>query len=114
MHVDAEPQTTPVDSVHIEAVVEVFRLLADPTRVRIVLALGDGEKSVNHIAEIAQRPGAAVSQHLAKLRWARLVTVRQEGNRVYYSLTDEHALRVVKEALLQAEHTVDPDPNHHR
>lgn len=114
MHADTDPAKLIAAPAQIDAVVEVFRLLADQTRVRIVLALGDGEKSVNHIAEIAQRPAAAVSQHLAKLRWARLVTMRQEGNRVYYSLTDEHALRVVKEALLQAEHTLDPDPQHHR
>ncbi len=92
---------------------EVFRLLADATRIRIVLALREGELSVNHLADIVDRSPAAVSQHLAKLRWGKLVRVRQEGQRVFYRLTDEHAMRLVVEAIRQAEHTVDDIPGHH-
>ncbi len=99
---------------YVEVAVEIFRLLSDATRVRILLALQDGELSVNQLADTVDRPGPAVSQHLAKLRWARMVRVRQEGNRAFYSLVDEHAVRVVREALLQAEHAVDDQPAHHR
>ncbi|MCT7018488.1 metalloregulator ArsR/SmtB family transcription factor, partial [Salmonella enterica subsp. enterica serovar Saintpaul] len=67
--------------------VEVFGMLADATRVRIVLALTDaGELSVNHLADILDKPAAAVSQHLAKLRLARIVATRHEGQRVFYRL----------------------------
>lgn len=100
-------------SEHIHIAVEVFRLLSDATRVRILLALSDGELSVNTLAERVERPAPAVSQHLAKLRWARMVATRQEGNRAIYSLVDDHALRVVREAILQAEHVVDDAPPHH-
>lgn len=114
MHAETNGVAAGVDSEYLEVAVEVFRLLADHTRVRILLALQDGELSVNRIAEIVDRPGPAVSQHLAKLRWARMVAVRQDGNRAFYSLKDEHALRVIREAIMQAEHAVDDEPEHHQ
>jgi DNA-binding transcriptional ArsR family regulator len=100
------------ESPYVELAVEVFSMLADATRVRIVLALRDGELSVNRLSEIVDKSPAAVSQHLAKLRMARMVRTRQDGNRVHYSLTDEHALRLVRDAIEQAEHAVD-EPHHH-
>ncbi|CAI9387252.1 metalloregulator ArsR/SmtB family transcription factor [Microbacterium sp. T2.11-28] len=113
MHADTHEESLSPETPLVDVAVEVFRLLSDATRVRIILALKDGELSVNHLADILDRPAASVSQHLAKLRWARLVHARQDGNRAFYSLVDEHALRVVKEALLQAEHSVDERPAHH-
>jgi DNA-binding transcriptional ArsR family regulator len=113
MHADTNHGPIRPDSEYVEIAVEVFGLLADATRIRIVLALQDGEMSVNHLAEIVDRSPAAVSQHLAKLRWGKIVRVRQDGNRMFYRLTDEHAKRLVLEAILQAEHTVDESPRHH-
>jgi DNA-binding transcriptional ArsR family regulator len=98
----------------VELAVEVFTMLADATRVRIVLALQDGELSVNKLAELAGKSPTAVSQHLAKLRLARIVATRHEGNRVYYRLANEHASRLVADAIFQAEHSVDEHPGHHR
>lgn len=91
-------------------------MLADATRVRIVMALSNSEElSVNHLADIVDKSPQAVSQHLAKLRMARMVTTRQDGTRVFYRLTDEHAARLVKEAVRQAEHSVANGgiPRHH-
>ncbi|MFL0565429.1 ArsR/SmtB family transcription factor [Microbacterium sp. 179-I 1D1 NHS] len=113
MHVDTNGDDLSPASEYVEVAVEVFRLLADATRIRIVLALRDGELSVNHLADIVDRSPAAVSQHLAKLRWGKLVRVRQDGNRAFYRLTDEHATRLVIEAIRQAEHAVDETPGHH-
>lgn len=113
MHADTKFERVRPDSEYVEIAVEVFGLLADATRIRIVLALQDGEMPVNHLAEIVDRSPAAVSQHLAKLRWGKIVRVRQDGNRMFYRLTDEHAKRLVLEAILQAEHTVDESPQHH-
>jgi DNA-binding transcriptional ArsR family regulator len=113
MRADTKHDRIQPDSEYVEIAVEVFGLLADATRIRIVLALQDGEQSVNRLAEIVDRSPAAVSQHLAKLRWGKIVRVRQEGNRMFYRLTDEHAKRLVTEAILQAEHTVDESPRHH-
>lgn len=102
------------ESEYVELAVEVFALLADPTRVRIVLALRDADElPVNRLAEIVDRPATAVSQHLAKMRMARMVTTRQHGQRVFYRLADEHALRLVTDAIFQAEHTVSGTPRHH-
>lgn len=89
-------------------------MLADATRVRIILALRDDELSVNRLADIVQKPPAAVSQHLAKLRMARMVSTRHAGQRVFYRLENEHARQLVADAIFQAEHAVDTEPAHHR
>lgn len=86
--------------------VEIFSLLADATRVRLILALEAGERSVGELAETVGKPQATVSQHLAKLRMSRIVVTRQEGVRVYYRLAGEHAIELVRVALYQAEHAV--------
>ena len=113
MHADTKGGRFQPDSEVVDAAVDVFRLLAEATRIRIVLALRDGELSVNQLAETVNRSAAAVSQHLAKLRGGRLVKSRNEGNRIFYRLTDEHATRLVVESLLQAEHAVQENPSHH-
>lgn len=101
------------DSQYVELAVEVFAMLADATRVRIILALRDGELSVNHLAGIVDKSAAAVSQHLAKLRLARIVATRHEGTRVFYRLENEHARQIVSDAILQAEHSLGGTPRHH-
>lgn len=103
-----------VDEQIVELAVEVFTMLADATRVRIVLALQDGEFSVNTLAELVGKTPTAVSQHLAKLRLARIVATRHKANRVYYRLANEHARQLVADAIFQAEHSIDDHPGHHR
>lgn len=102
------------ESPFVELAVEVFAMLADATRVRIVLALRDGELSVNHLADIVDKTPTAVSQHLAKLRLARIVATRQEGTKVFYRLANEHASQLVSDAIFQAEHALSGEPAHHR
>ena len=102
-----------VDEQSVELAVEVFMMLADPTRVRIVLALKKGELSVNTLADLIAKSPAAVSQHLAKLRLARIVATRHEGTRVFYRLENEHAEQLVTDAIHQAEHTLGGQPRHH-
>src|SRR6478672_1526648 len=106
MHADTHQEDLDPSSPLVDVVAELFGPVGDPTRVRIILALDLDELSVNHLAAIVDRPPSAVSQHLAKLRLPRLVTVRQEGNRAFYRLRDEHPRRLVVEALRQAEHAV--------
>ena len=103
-----------VDSQYVELAAEVFRLLADPTRIRIVLALRRGELPVNRLAELVGKSPTTVSQHLAKLRWGRVVLTRQEGNQVFYRLADQHARTLVAEAVFQAEHALEPQTAHQR
>jgi len=89
-------------------------MLADATRIRIILALRDTELSVNQLADTVDKSQAAVSQHLAKLRLGRIVTTRREGTRVFYRLSNEHARQLVADAIFQAEHAVEATPAHHR
>jgi DNA-binding transcriptional ArsR family regulator len=102
------------ESEYVELAVEVFSMLADATRIRIILALRDQELSVNHLADIVDKSAPAVSQHLAKLRLARIVLTRQEGTKVFYRLANEHARQLVADAIFQAQHSLSNDPAHHR
>ncbi|KQQ92558.1 ArsR family transcriptional regulator [Leifsonia sp. Leaf325] len=97
-----------------ELAVEVFGMLADATRIRIILALRDaGELSVNHLADIVDKSPSGVSQHLAKLRLARVVSTRQDGTKIFYRLENEHAQQLVSDAIFQAEHSLGGTPRHH-
>jgi DNA-binding transcriptional ArsR family regulator len=102
------------ESQFVELAVEVFSMLADATRVRIILDLRDNEElSVNHLADFVEKSPASVSQHLAKLRLARIVATRQDGQRVLYRLENEHARQLVSDAIFQAEHSLGGTPRHH-
>lgn len=90
-------------------------MLADATRVRIIMALRDADElSVNHLADIVDKSPAAVSQHLAKLRLARIVAMRKDGTRIFYRLENEHAQQLVADAVFQAEHSLGGVPHHHQ
>ena len=67
--------------------VGMLKLLGDETRLRVICALLEGEHPVNELAELVGAQPAAVSQHLAKLRLARLVRSRRDGTRIYYVST---------------------------
>ncbi|MBK7819802.1 MAG: winged helix-turn-helix transcriptional regulator [Tessaracoccus sp.] len=103
-----------VESQYVDLAAEVFSLLSDATRIRIILALRDSELPVGELAERVGKSPTTVSQHLAKLRWGKVVQARQEGTRVFYSLIDEHARQLVTHAVFQAEHVVERLPPHHR
>ncbi|MDY7106601.1 MAG: metalloregulator ArsR/SmtB family transcription factor [Actinomycetota bacterium] len=90
-----------------------LKLLADPTRLRIVWALLHGEHAVNDLADHVGTSPTSVSQHVAKLRLAGLVAGRRDGNHIFYALHDDHIERLATEALLQADHQV-AGANHHR
>jgi DNA-binding transcriptional ArsR family regulator len=94
--------------------VDTLKMLADPTRLRIVWALLHGEHSVGRLAEHVAAQPASVSQHLAKLRLARLVRTRRDGTHVYYMIENDHIRRLVTEALFHADHALgDGTPAHH-
>lgn len=112
MNADNRACTLAPDSEYVELAVEVFAMLADATRVRLILALRNGELPVNALAEKAGKSAAGVSQHLAKMRLARMVTTRQEGTKVYYRLQDGHAWELVAAAIHQAEHSLGTAPHH--
>lgn len=114
MNADMHPCRLDVDSQYVELAVEIFAMLADATRVRIILALREGEMAVGALAEVVGKSPAAVSQHLAKMRLARMVSTRQDGTKVLYRLENEHARQLVADAIFQAEHALGGQPAHHR
>ncbi|GAB3012225.1 HTH-type transcriptional regulator KmtR [Mycobacterium bourgelatii] len=89
-------------------------MLADATRVQVLWSLADHEMSVNELAEHVGKPAPSVSQHLAKLRMARLVRTRREGTTIYYSLENDHVRQLVIDAVFNAEHAGPGIPRHHR
>jgi ArsR family transcriptional regulator, zinc-responsive transcriptional repressor len=102
------------DEEQVSLAVEIFRMLADPTRVRLLRALAGGERSVNDLADAVDRRNGQVSQHLAKLRMARLVTTRRVGVQVLYRVANEHVSQLVADALRHSEHLGPGTPAHHR
>jgi DNA-binding transcriptional ArsR family regulator len=109
---NALAESLPEDQANL--IVEVFRMLADVTRVRVLFALTSGELSVNELAERVGKPAPSVSQHLAKLRMARLVRTRRAGTTIFYSLENEHVRQLVVDAVYNAEHAGPGVPSHHR
>lgn len=89
------------EKVHLAA--ESFRMLSDPTRIKILWALLQGESSVACLAELADVAPTVVSQHLAKLRLAGLVKGRREGTFVFYSAADPHIQPLLSQALFHAD-----------
>jgi DNA-binding transcriptional ArsR family regulator len=97
----------------VDLAVEVFRMLADATRIQLLWALSTEELPVNELATRVGKPAPSVSQHLAKLRMARLVRTRREGTQVFYRLENDHVGRLVADAVYNAEHAGPGVPAHH-
>jgi len=87
-----------LDPERIEALAELFRALADPTRVGILTALSTGELCVCDLAELFGVTPGAVSHQLKTLKAARLVRSRRDGKLVLYRLDDDHVARLFREA----------------
>lgn len=73
-----------------DSVAAIFKLLGDPTRVRLVDALMHGERCVCDLAALVGLSESAVSHQLRLLRAARLVRVRRAGRLAYYAVDDHH------------------------
>lgn len=87
----------------VEALAETFRVLGDPTRVRILDALSGGELCVCDIASLAGISESAVSHQLRLLRGMRLVRPRRSGRLVFYALDDHHIIELLQQALTHVE-----------
>lgn len=72
----------------LELVAFRFKILSEPLRLRILHSLQDGEKSVTELTEVLSTSQPNVSKHLRILQTAGLVSRRQVGNTVYYSIAD--------------------------
>ncbi|GAB4177001.1 MAG: metalloregulator ArsR/SmtB family transcription factor [Calditrichia bacterium] len=77
---------------------DLFKIMGDETRMRIILALMDNELCVCDLAAVLKMTVSAVSHQLRLLRHARLVKFRREGKMIFYSLQDDHIRLLVETA----------------
>jgi DNA-binding transcriptional ArsR family regulator len=96
----------------LETAVTALRMLADPTRLRLLWLLRDDEHDVGTLAAEVGAARPAVSQHLAKLLLAGLVSMRRDGRRALYRARGGHVRRLVTEALHAADHHLTGVPDH--
>ena len=91
--------TTQIDNDQITELAEMFNLLGEPSRLKIILACLDEEQSVSAIKEKAKLSQSLASHHLRLLKAARLMKSRKEGKQVFYSVADEHITCVLKDMV---------------
>ena len=92
-----------LDAGLVTSVADVFKLLGDPTRVRILDALTHGERCVCDLATLVGLSESAVSHQLRLLRGARLVRVRRAGRLAFYSLDDHHVIGLLHDTRKHVE-----------
>ncbi len=83
---------------------DLFGALSDPTRLRIISVLLDGEMNVGDIAEQLEMSESAMSHQLRGLRHMKLVRSRKNGRQVYYALDDDHVAKLYLLGLDHVEH----------
>jgi len=95
----AEIKKTILPQEKLNTLVEIFKVLSDNTRTKILLSLRNGELCVCDISHILGLSLSAVFHQLRILRGLRLVKYRSKGRRVFYSLTDKHIIRLIEEGI---------------
>lgn len=95
----------PLAEEHAAELADLFRLLGDSSRLRIVLSCLDAPTPVGEIADRLELNPPLVSHHLRLLRAARIVRSQRNGRQVLYSAADEHIRCVVADML---EHVSEP------
>ena len=93
-----------LDDITAIQVADLFKALADPTRVRIIGLLAHTEMCVGDLRLVLGMTQPAVSHQLRLLRNLRLVTFRKEGRHVFYTLADEHIHEMFHQGLAHAKH----------
>ena len=88
------------------ALADTFKVLGDVTRVRILDALARDEVPVCDLAEMLGVTQSAVSHQLRLLRQARLVKSRRDGQHIYYTLDDQHIVKLFEQGLEHVEERV--------
>lgn len=78
---------------------DMFKMLGDPSRLRIVIATLEGPVPVSDIAEQLGLSLSLVSHHLRLLRAARLVTADRRGKQIFYTIHDQHVAHVISDMI---------------
>jgi len=96
---------------------DLFKALADRTRLRLLNLIGDSELCVCFLTEVLKTTQPKISRHLAYLRRAQVVAARREGKWMHYRLTDppdEHAARIFREVRVSLSDHPDLQPDRER
>lgn len=87
-------------------IADIFKVIGDPTRLKIVMALEHEELCVCDLSALIGISVSGISHQLRLLRSNRLVKYRREGKMAYYSLDDMHVGSIIKETLDHVKETV--------
>lgn len=93
----------------IDSLSKLFKVLGDPTRIKILWALNVHDLCVFDICEVLGMTKSAVSHQLGTLKEAKLVKARREGKEVYYSLDDEHVKEIFETGIVHVSHRCKTD-----
>jgi len=94
-----------IDDDQVVQLAEMFHLMGDPTRLRILLTCLQGPTSVGTIASALNLSASLVSHHLRLLRATRVMRSQRRGKQIYYTVADEHISCVIADML---EHVAEP------
>lgn len=89
---------------YLQPMAEIFKVLSDPTRIRILSLLAHQDMCVSDIANSLEMTHSAISHQLRLLRTANLVKFTKDGKEVIYSLDDEHVLSLFAQAMDHVKH----------
>lgn len=95
---------TAIDETTAQRLADIFKVLGDPTRIRILTLLSHGERNVTDIAAELSMRQPAISHQLRLLRDARLVKPRRAGQAIRYSLDDDHVVKLMAQGLEHVRH----------
>ena len=90
------------DRAELEQASAMFRALGDPSRLRLLARLAEGDVCVTELAELEDEKLSTISARLKALHEVRLVKRRREAKHIYYALSDSHVLRLVQNAMKHA------------
>ena len=93
----------------IDSLSKLFKVLGDPTRIKILWALNVHDLCVLDICEVLGMTKSAVSHQLGTLKEAKVVKARREGKEVYYSLDDEHVKEIFETGIVHVSHRCKAD-----
>lgn len=102
------PALPAISPTQLEKTADLLRAAGEPSRLRLLALLSDGERCVSELVGEGESL-SAVSQRLRVLRGAHLVSRRRDGKHVYYSLVDDHVLELIRSALQHAEEPIPPE-----
>jgi DNA-binding transcriptional ArsR family regulator len=92
----------PIEACGPDALARYFRVLGDPTRLSIIEALLEKERTVSELVELVSAPQSRVSNHLACLKWCRFAEAQRRGRHVVYRISDPRVRELLATARILA------------